>query len=80
MPSYFWISEISLPELFPVNKRKIADIIIDSSVELDDDNMLEVLLFLRVPGELAIRVSDEIRIYPTQSKSHIPIIEKCKIQ
>lgn len=79
LPSTFWISEISLPELFPTNKRKIADIIIDSSKNLNKDNFYETLLFMRVPGQLAIQISDGIGIYPTRSDSHIPVIARRSI-
>lgn len=76
LPTFFWISEISFPELFPTNRRKIADIIIDPSKELNKDDILEPLLFLKVPGLLALRKSVKIFIYQTQSKSHTPLIAR----
>lgn len=79
LPSIFWISEISLPELFPTNKRKIADIIIDSSRNMNENNFYETLLFMRVPGQVAIPISDEIKAYPTHSVSHIPVIARRSI-
>ncbi len=74
LPATFWISEISLPELFPTNKRKVADIIIDSSRSLNRDDFFETLLFVRVPGHIVIKMPDEINVFSTVSKHHVPLI------
>lgn len=79
LPTLFWISEISLPELFPTNKRKIADIIIDSSKELHDRNILDPLLLFKLPGLLIFEVQGETRAFHTKSKSHIPLITRRSI-
>ena len=49
----FWMVEISVPEVFPTNKRKLGEILLDASYPLDvegDSNFV----FGRLPGNFIL--------------------------
>lgn len=55
MPSYVWVVEISIPQLFPANERKLGEIVLDATNALnihDDDEsfIYNVFIFARLPG------------------------------
>ncbi len=53
MPQYIWAVEISTPQLFPANERKLGEIVLDATQELDtqDENSINnVFIFARLPG------------------------------
>ena len=48
MPSYVWVVEISIPQLFPANERKLGEIVLDASHALninDESSICNVFLF-----------------------------------
>ena len=66
MPRMLWIVEVSLPQLFPANERKLGEVVIDATVEdlpnaLGADGINAVLLsavnWIRLPG--AYYIPDE---------------------
>lgn len=53
MPSMVWAVEISTPQLFPANERKLGEIVLDATQPLtmeDDSSLNKVFLFARLPG------------------------------
>ncbi|MBF0387378.1 MAG: hypothetical protein HQL20_05935 [Candidatus Omnitrophica bacterium] len=71
----YWVVEISLPELFPANKRKLGEIVLDAQQEVAASCM-----FARLPGELILPSADEnqqaflVRI-PTGIDSHTELLQ-----
>jgi hypothetical protein len=52
MPEYIWAVEVSTPQLFPANERKLGEIVLDATKELDlddDSSVNEVFIFARLP-------------------------------
>lgn len=49
LPSFLWLTEFSLPQLFPANERKVGEIIIDATQKPDDNNSQELFLAARFP-------------------------------
>ena len=49
-PDVFWITEISLPQLFSANEEKIGEIIMDATEIPDDPNRYSCFLAARLPG------------------------------
>ena len=52
MPEYIWAVEVSTPQLFPANERKLGEIVLDATTELDPDDdtaVNEVFIFARLP-------------------------------
>ena len=53
MPTMIWAVEISTPQLFPANERKLGEIVLDATQTLDmedDLSLNKVFLFARLPG------------------------------
>lgn len=54
MPAMVWAVEISTPQLFPANERKLGEIVLDAAKPLamnDDTSLNQVFLFARLPGQ-----------------------------
>ena len=49
-PEVFWITEISLPQLFPANEEKIGEIVMDATEFPGDPNRYSCFLAARLPG------------------------------
>lgn len=53
LPDYVWAVEISTPQLFPANKRKLGEIVLDATHGLtyeEESAGNEVFIFARLPG------------------------------
>ncbi|MCF8055832.1 MAG: hypothetical protein K9K37_04225 [Desulfocapsa sp.] len=53
LPEMVWAVEISTPQLFPANERKLGEIVLDATqrLELEDDSSLNnVFILARLPG------------------------------
>jgi len=50
LPEYIWLTEFSLPQLFPANERKIGEIILDATQYLDSNNSQAVFFAARFPS------------------------------
>ena len=51
LPDVIWMVELSLPELFPSNLRKLGEIILDASKLPSDKRDFDAFVFARVPGK-----------------------------
>lgn len=54
MPEFIWAVEVSTPQLFPANERKLGEIVLDATRDLDlndDASVNDVFIFARLPGE-----------------------------
>ena len=80
LPQALWVVEISVPQLFPANERKIGEIVLNGEIEIDKayDNH-STFLFARLPGTYFFENSDEpakedfVRV-PSKLTSHLPVI------
>ena len=52
VPTYIWMVEFSLPHLFPVNERKLGEIVL--SAQADDHPETRGVLFVRLPSRYLI--------------------------
>ncbi len=50
LPEYLWVVEVSLPELFPANLRKLGEIALDASQPLSTDQDFSSFVLARFPG------------------------------
>ncbi len=50
LPNYFWLTEISLPDIFMANKNKLIDVIISKDSHGDSAGYNYNVLFIRLPG------------------------------
>jgi len=79
MPTMVWAVEISTPQLFPANERKLGDIVLDATVDGTHLNAAEVFLLARLPGMYLLGgdITDDtpqfIRV-PSLLQSHTDLI------
>jgi hypothetical protein len=50
LPGKFWVTEVSLPDLYTANKHKIGDVIINAATSRDKHRRAESLVFAWLPG------------------------------
>ncbi|HTG80320.1 MAG TPA: hypothetical protein VL949_00125, partial [Geobacteraceae bacterium] len=53
MPEFIWVIEISTPQLFPANERKLGEIVLDATKKLnlrEEASVNDVFIFARLPG------------------------------
>ncbi|MES9883948.1 MAG: hypothetical protein ABW185_24125 [Sedimenticola sp.] len=57
LPDWLWVVEVSLPQLFPANERKLGEVVLNPYVipNLDDPTDFSLFLFARVPGRYFIQ-------------------------
>ncbi len=83
MPQFVWVVKISTPQLFPANERKLGEIVLDATQELDTQNessINNVFIFARLPGTYLSggEVSNEDTHFtpvPSQLTSHTGLIK-----
>jgi len=74
LPSKFWVSEVSLPDLYTANKHKIGDVIINSASGRDRHRSGDSLVFAWLPG-IARCGPRLVNIIPSWSlKGHIRVL------
>ncbi|MBF8264353.1 MAG: hypothetical protein HW384_217 [Dehalococcoidia bacterium] len=80
LPKTLWVIEISIPQLFPANERKLGEIVLNGECELGSDNSVKNSLFLlaRLPCFYFFEYSkkkklDFLRV-PSKLTSHFPVI------
>lgn len=54
VPEHLWVVEISLPELFPANQRKLGEIVLDATKELSPKVDYRSYLFARFPSRFVL--------------------------
>ena len=50
LPAHVWAVEISTPQLFPANERKLGEIVLDATKALKSFSPGDVFVFARLPG------------------------------
>lgn len=77
LPNSFWMVEVSIPELFSANRRKLGELLILDDVVIKPEIQPDwsLFLFAHLPACLAIKNSkqNEFGFYPHSIKSHTPI-------
>lgn len=76
LPDRFWLSEITLPDLYTANKHKILDLFypcdLDSFKRADDINKRWIQL--RAPSVLIRRQPDTVDVLPMDISNHYPLV------
>lgn len=84
LPDVLWVVEVSLPQLFPANERKLGEIVMNATQAKDKDKDKDVdynlFLFARLPSQYIILKGASQYNNPTflfkssQLKSHVELI------
>ena len=54
LPQRLWMVEVSAPELFPANLRKVGEIVLDATVQPTSERDFRLFVCARVPGSLLV--------------------------
>lgn len=80
LPDVLWIVEVSIPQLFPGNERKLGEIVLNGSIKLSSNTKdRSHLLFIRLPGQYVLSLpeasneQDFLRA-PSKLMSHLQVI------
>jgi hypothetical protein len=78
LPNHLWIVELSIPQLFPANKRKLGDIVLNGGKPLQPD-ISSSFSFVRIPGRYYFQYSrkkggKDFLMVPSQLTSHVPVL------
>jgi hypothetical protein len=73
---YFWLVEVTEPELYVGNKSKVADVLIDPNTDvdqLDKQGPTYGVLLMRFPGFLCAPREDEYELAALTVEGHLPL-------
>jgi len=82
LPKRLWLVEVSIPELYPMNKRKLGEIVLDATSEASPIPNFETFLFARLPGgywfvnDTDTKGKPNFIWNPSRIKSHTPLLVK----
>ena len=68
LPDYFWMAELSAPELFTSTRHKFGELLIAADRPSAAD--LTLLLAARLPGHALLRTNGNLALQPTQLAGH----------
>lgn len=83
LPKFMWMVEISLPQLFPANERKLGEIILDATTVFDMNRKVPALsafLFARLPGSYFVQNiegGNDVRFFRWESDIHAHVKVLC---
>ncbi len=82
LPENLWMAEVSIPELFPANYRKLGEIMLDACVPVYPNTPSESLLVVaRFPGSYLINVgSATFAPLDSDLRSHVPLCCELDLQ
>ncbi len=83
LPEMVWLIEISVHELFPINKRKIAEIVLDATSLPDETHHpdLKILQYARFPSAYILWMpgssaqNHSLIHFPSNLESHTPVFQ-----
>jgi hypothetical protein len=76
LPEHLWLVELSVPELFPANLRKIGEILLNAASEPNPEDEARVFILARLPGSYIIQAgtaedgTPKFNLGPSNLKSH----------
>jgi len=78
---FFWVVEVSLPEIFPANRRKIGEVVLNANMELVPKRDFSTLVLARLLDQLYLLTQDEkkqtvLAKYPTGTQTHTGLFQQ----
>lgn len=78
LPKQLWIVELSIPQLFPANERKLGDIVLDGGKPLGSD-ISSCFSFVRIPNRYYLQYSRrkgkrDFLMVKSNLTSHVPVL------
>ena len=84
LPDHLWMIELSIPELFPANLRKIGEILLNASSEPIPDNEIGNFILARIPADYILQAGTDddgtpkFTLGPSTIKSHTSLFSKAE--
>ncbi len=79
LPDVLWMVEVSIPDLFSANMRKVGEIILDAMVQNPTSDSAMPLILARLPGWFLLRLSPDgsqlLRV-PSRLIDHTPLYRR----
>ena len=53
IPDFLWVVEVSTPQLFPTNQRKLGEVVLNGGEEIENKDLSinnDLFIFARIPG------------------------------
>jgi len=74
----YWLIELSVPELFSANRRKVGEILVRSDVEVGTERNLNQFVMARLPETFVLRSDGDsqnptFNLIPSQVKDHVDL-------
>jgi hypothetical protein len=75
LPKYLWIIEVSIPQLFPANERKLGEIVLNGEMISDDEGNRSRFCMARLPSLFYFNLGKKkFLIVPSDLRSHLSVI------
>jgi hypothetical protein len=74
LPDFFWMAELSAPELFTATRHKFGELLISADRPSAAD--LTLLLAARLPGHALLRTNGNLALQPTQLAGHTQLFTR----
>jgi hypothetical protein len=77
LPNIFWVTELSITDLYTANKHKLGDLITRSDVP-EGDGSIELRICGWIPGAFAyVTASGGVSLSEFSLQGHIPVLRNC---
>jgi hypothetical protein len=82
LPDHLWMVELSLPELFPANLRKVGEILLNATVEPIPGTEASVYILARLPSSYIVGAgldsdgTPNFTVGPSDLTSHTPVYSR----
>ncbi len=72
---YYWLIELSVPELFSSNKRKLGEILIDAQIPLKNKINFKHYVLARIPGYFSLfeQQGTKMTLIPSNIETHVSL-------
>ncbi len=74
LPDFFWMAELSAPELFTASRHKFGELLIAADRPSAAD--LSLLIAARLPGHALLRTAGNLSLQPTQLAGHTQLFTR----
>jgi len=73
LPESLWMCEVSLPDLYSTNKRKLGEVLYGIQLSKEPEDCIDGFLACRLPTLSLVLHGDELRSYPNSLNGHTPL-------
>ena len=74
LPDYFWMAELSAPELFTATRHKFGELLMAADKPHSTD--LSLLLAARLPGNVLTKTNGKFEVKTTALEGHTPLFSR----